>query len=108
MLGETILMFHGLRMPSYLKIPIWDTERSFGSCSDCPTGFLAAVFTPGCFEAGFPSCCLAPTAPAALPGWDGDPGTPSLLSTAIKQRGRSAPAAYPGISCSGTHLCTDS
>lgn len=77
-------------MLSYLQIPIWDTCRSFGSCSDRPTGFLAAVFTPGCFEAGSTSCSLVPCSTR-----DGDPRTPSLLSTGIRQRARSAPRAYP-------------
>lgn len=105
---NTILVLRGLRIHSHLEIPIWDTDRSFGTCSDWPTGFLAAVFALGCFEAGFTSCSLVPTAPssAARQGWW--PRDPIPAQHWDKTEGQVSPKAYPGFSYGGTHLCTDS
>lgn len=46
-----------------------------------------------CFGAAFTSCSpmSCPLSPMMLPGRDGDPGTPSLLGTGVKQQGWSAP-----------------
>lgn len=86
---NTILMLCGVCTRSYLKIPIWD--RSFGSCSDWPTGFLAAVLTPDCFEASFHLLLPSTHCPssAAWPGWW--PRDPITVQHCNKTEGQVSP-----------------